>query len=461
MTFAAKRRSTPALLFFCAAAAAAAASWDGRLTRAESLSGEGRNEEASAEAQGALADADAGLGPAAPELGRVLARVSRVYLAAGASAQFPGLEARLSAASSRDFEILSALGELRREMGKFDEAESAIKKSLELKPGDAGAEDALVRVYEEAGRFEEEIRALDAMIGKSPRDYSRYFALARVYARLGRFEEAKAAYARAKKAGGGKGAAAYVREGYFDLHSGRPARAKEDFESAIAVDTASYRGYHHMGAFLAQSGRYAEAEKYLRRSLEKLEADARSPEEDVLHTRRWLAEVMFQEGRYPEAEAMILENIRRARLGSMWRLNAFEGLAKLYAAQGKTIQAEEVYQRAADECAVRFRCRFEDSGEALTSLGSFYSAHGRRAEAEAAAERTERLCADIPAGRDLFEVLRRLSSLYESLGDVSKNEALYARLMPLRRAMPLNPDLDWVETGLAGIEADKKKRRAP
>ena len=60
-------------------------------------------------------------------------------------------------------------------------------------------------------------------------------------------EAAKRTYAQARKINGAQ-ASAYVEEGYFHLSSGESAQAKKDFESAIAVDTASPFGDHHMGA---------------------------------------------------------------------------------------------------------------------------------------------------------------------------------------------------------------------
>jgi tetratricopeptide (TPR) repeat protein len=91
-------------------------------------------------------------------------------------------------------------------------------------------------------------------------------------------------------------------------------------------------------------------------------------------------------------------------------------------------------------------------------LGQFYLDRGRRVEAEAMAERTEKLCANAPIAQQ-FDVLRNLAELYANLGDVSKQAALYARLMPVRRTMPQNPDLVWLERGRAEIAAGQGRFR--
>jgi tetratricopeptide (TPR) repeat protein len=89
----------------------------------------------------------------------------------------------------------------------------------------------------------------------------------------------------------------------------------------------------------------------------------------------------------------------------------------------------------------------------LIDLGQFYVGLGRVAEAEAMAKRAEKACEDVPIGQERFSVLGELSAFYSKLGDVSRNEALYNRLLPMRRAMPFSPDLVWVEKGLAEMDA--------
>jgi tetratricopeptide (TPR) repeat protein len=442
------------LLFSYGPAPAAGASWPELLNQAERLSAQGKNEEAVKTAQAALADAEKDLAAQAPETGRVIARVSRVYVTAGAAAHYPEMEMRLSAIKSKDFEASFALGSLLRQEGKSAAAEDALKKGAALKPADPGVEDELAMVYDDEGRFEEEARLLGERLEKSPQDYSLISQLAQTYLRLGRPAQAKEIFARAKKIHG-TAVAAYIEEGYFFLGSGEFVHAESDFKSALAVDTASPFGYHHMGSFLALSQqRYPEAEKYFRRALKKLEADPNTKAHDYFHTMNWLGDVVQAQGRYAEAEAIYRRTLAKPHSSGDHPMGTLRRLAGVYVSQGKNALAEATYMQAVAECRVRFGCRPALVVRALADLGQFYLSRGRRAEAEAAAARAEKACADVPLAQGLFE-LRNLAAFYASLGDASRREALYARLTPLLRAAPFDPDLVWVESGLADMDAAK------
>ena len=252
---------------------------------------------------------------------------------------------------------------------------------------------------------------------------------------------------------GGKEADAYIAEGYFYLDSGESARAQKEFEAAIAVDTASPFGYHHMGAFFGQNGRYPEAEKYFRLALEKLEADPKTSAVDLLHTLGWLGDVIEAQGRYPEAEAVYLKGLAKAESSGTDRQRWLHSLANIYASEGSGAKAEATYKRAAAECPARSGCKSKEEVQTLLDMGRFYLDRGRRAEAEAAAASAEKVCWDLPVDEGRFVSLNKLSFFYAKLDDVSKNEALYARLLPLRRARPFGLDLVWVEQGLAGMRA--------
>ena len=443
------------LLLVCGAAPAADTSWREGLNQAERLSAEGKKDEAAAAAQTALKDAEKLLGPEDPEVIHILARLSYFYEPGsdeGDASQFPNIEKRLSATKSKGFDVWLALGIARRGEGKSLEAEDALKKALALKPGDYDAGYELALAYEDMGRFEEAAHILKELIGVKPQAYSLYSQLAKTYIRLGRSEEAKETFAQARKLKG-MTADAYIKEGYFDLHHGETGRAQEAFESAIAVDTASPFGYHHMGSFLAHRRRFPEAEKNLRLALKKLEANPNANVNDLLHTMNWLGKVIEDEGRYPEAEALFLKGLKMARPESNYQLALLRSLAHLYVSEGKSAQGEKTYQRTMAACQARFKCDFDYAGGVLIDLGRFYLSQGRRADAEAMAERAEKLSADVPIGQGFFDVLEELASLYADLGDASKREALYNRLLPMRRTMPFNPDLVWVETGLADVDA--------
>ncbi len=403
-----------ALLFCFGTARSAGPSWQETLDRAERSFNEGRNEEAAAAAQSALTDAEKNLRPAAPEMGLILSRLSRFSIAAGAVERFPEMEKRLTSFEPKTFDVWLALAMLLREEAKWSGAEQAIERALSLRPGDPTAMYQLASIDDDTGRFEDEARVLKEAIEAHPQEYGLYSRLAQTYIRLGRSKDAKDTFARAKRIAG-HAADAYIEEGYFYLHSDEPVQAKVEFQGAIDVDTASPFGYHHMGSYLTSEKQYAEAEANFRQALEKLKANPASLPEDMLHTIFWLGSAIEAQGRYPEAEAIFLDGLARARPGGASadrRQDILHGLALAYVRQGDLARAEATYRRAVAECAVPLNCRFSYAAEALIDLGRFYSSRGRKAEAEAAAEKAARACGTIPIGNGRFAALRDLAVPY-------------------------------------------------
>ena len=423
------------LTIVCGYAIAAESSWQERLDHAEQLSGAGKIEESVKAAQGALADAEKDLGPENPEVIHILARLSRIYEAA-ADPRLPQIEKRLSAVKSKDFEVWLALGMLLHFEQKPLEAENALKKALAFRPEDREAESELALVYDEMGRFEEEIRLLTGFLKKWPQDdYSLFSQLARVYAHLGRFSEAKETFVQARKLNG-ESAAAYINEGYFHLQVGESAQAKEAFESAIALDTASPQGYHHMGTYFSDHQQLPEAEKYYRQALKIMEASPNADARPLVHTIGALGRVLQAQGRQAEAEAVLRKCLEKAPPTEV-SATCLSSLGEIYASQGENAQAEDLFKRAAAVCEEGTACTCRGNG--LIGLGDFYLNQGRNGEAAAIADQAGRLCA---ANRSYdLSVLLALAGLYVRLGDVSKGEALYGRILSISRSIDFNGTL--------------------
>jgi tetratricopeptide (TPR) repeat protein len=435
----------------CGLSNAAEDSWQESLARADALSAQGKNVESAAAARSALAEAEKSLGPEAPEIGHILARLTRYDRSVEDFSQFPEREKRLSAMKSKDFEAWLALGMILREEEKAPEAEKALEKALALKPDDGEAENELVRAYEAGGQLEDEVVVLKTLIKNRPGDYSPYSQLARTYARLGRLDQAAETFARGKKLDG-KSADAYVDEGYFYLHSGRPdaaERAREDFESAVAADTASPSGYHHLGSYLVESGRYVEADEYFRIALRRLEANPNAKPEDLDHTAGDFGNILSFQGRFDEAET-VYRKCRPAAVDLYFI--CLQGLGDLYASQGKTRQAEAVFRNAVADGAEGPACTCR--GRSLIALGDFYLRQGRKDEASAAAHQGERLCADFHSTGSI-EVLVKLARLYWDLGDLPRTRSLYERGLVFRTS----EEFAWYRRDLADLAM--KLRRFP
>ena len=433
------------LLPFCGPVRADEGSWRARLDRAEQLSGEGKNAESAAAAEGVLADAEKSLGPEDSEINGILSRLSRIYEAAEDVSHVSEMEKRLSSIKSKDFAVWLALGAARRFQERFLEAQDALKKALALKPDDSQAQRELAMVDHALGRDDEAVKFFERAIRQGPRDYDLYMQLARSDMRLGRLAEAKAAFAQAKKLDG-KSLEAYIDEGYFHLERGEIAQGKEAFESAIAVDTASPFGYHHMGAYLSHNGEYAEAEKYFRQALERLEANPTARTDDLIHTIVGLGDAIRRQGRSAEAETVFRKCLEKEMPSSLY-VDCLQELGEIYASEGKNAQAEDIFKRAADACEDGPACTCR--GLALINLGDFYLKQGRKREVSAMADEAGKLCAGYLTSN--FSLLMDLAGLYMSSGDVVKGEALYGRILAVGRSMPFHRALAWALARMADL----------
>ena len=419
------------LLPFYGRAWADGGSWRERLDYVERLSTEGKDAEAAKAAQDVLAEAERSLGPEAPEIGHILARLSRVYEAVEDASRISEMEKRLSAIKSKDSEVWLALGVARHSQEMPLEAVDALKSALALKPNDFDAECELATVDQELGRYEEAVKLFEDAIKQAPHDYRLRMQLAQTYIGLGRSAEAKEALAQAKKIDG-KTADAYIDEGYFQLEHGEHAQAKEDFENAIAVDTASPFGYHHMGAYLADSERYPEAEKYFRRALKGLEKNPDTKTDDLLHTINWLGRVLMSQRRPAEAENVLRKCLLVNATSNANYVGCLLQLSQVYAFRDKQMEAEKTLKRATAACEEGPACTC--GGMVLTRFSDFYLAWGRKHEAANMADQAEKLCAAYRGPK--IEIFLDLAGLYASLGDISKGEALYGRILASGRSVP-------------------------
>ncbi|MFI5347958.1 MAG: tetratricopeptide repeat protein [Elusimicrobiota bacterium] len=421
-----------ALPILCALAGAEAdAPWRKQLDQAEHLLDDGQKEEAMRTAQGVLKNLEAARGPDAPETGRVLAFLTRIYLTSGDVAKFPEMEARLSAVKSKGFEAWLALGGVLREEEKYRDAEDAIEKALAYKPDDVGAKYHLALLYEDMGRFDEEIVALKGMIARQPSRFA-LAKLAQTYTRLGRASEAEKAYSRANAVEPkGADAGRYIEEGYFNLHAGKVVQAEEDFESAVDLDTANPAAYHHLGAYYEQTGNYPEAEKHYRRALELLQADPRTKAADRIHTIFLLGNVLMREGRAPAAQAVYRKCLDDPAPVFL-NVCCLQALSDSYVSENRLSPAEETLRRAAAACAEGPECSCR--GMADIALGRFYLERGRRLEASSLADRAAKSCASYHA---LFEpfISLALAQLYGKLGDASKEKGFYERSVAERGSL--------------------------
>ncbi|OGS41329.1 MAG: hypothetical protein A2506_12565 [Elusimicrobia bacterium RIFOXYD12_FULL_66_9] len=367
-----------------------------------------------------------------------------------------GKDPRREQLGSKDFEVWSALGALLSREEKFVDAENALKKALAFKPDDPATENELVKVYKSMGRYEEAVQLSQKGIKQRPQDYWLHFDLAQSYVSLGRYAEAKEAFARAK-AIDSKEPAAYIHEGYALLHAGEDTQAKESFESLIRIDTASPFGYHHLASYFFSHGQFVEAEASLKREFQALEADPKARTADIIEANANLGAVIRKQGRLDEAEAVFRNGLKKMAPDSKQRSHFLLMLAKIADSQGKRAQAEDFFKRAVAASEAPFLVRWERL-EALVELGRFYLKQGRRPEAAVVVDRAGKLDEGAMIVKwDEFSSFKKLAELYRDLGDVSRSEALYVRLMAIRRTMPRHPGLSGAGKDLADLYVEQSR----
>ncbi len=221
------------------------------------------------------------------------------------------------------------------------------------RPALAGAQSFDVLVaraagLEAAGRYQDAATLLKRACALRPAEYGARMRLAEDYVRLGRLASAKAQFRLAREIAP-RQADAYVAEGYAELDAGKYSDARRAFADLIAVDTASFAGYHHMGAFLSFAGRPNEAEPYFRKAMMLLESDPRSSPRDRLHSLTWLGMTLLKQRRLGEAERVLrlgLQSASRSADTADYRATFLEALALLRAKQGCDPEAEGLLLRA-------------------------------------------------------------------------------------------------------------------
>jgi len=160
------------------------------------------------------------------------------------------------------------LGDALSERGRFDQAEKAYRRAVDLRPGHPGVRNNLGILYSKQGRLEEAEVEFRQLLRVSPDVIPTRLNLASVLLRQGDWEEARDEYLRALEFDNTQGKA-QVNLGNIALQFEHdPALALRYFDKALEVNPGSGVGlWGGRGVALKALGRVEEAEAAYRRAL--------------------------------------------------------------------------------------------------------------------------------------------------------------------------------------------------
>ena len=199
------------------------------------------------------------------------------------------------------------------------------------------------------------------------------------------------------------------------------------------------RALNNLGNFYRITGRYAEAEPIIKRSLAIQEAAPFGPERpSVAGTLVLLAMVYNNTGRYAEAEALLkrsLDILERARTPIPPERKAFSLalLAESYHLAGRNDEAEPIMKRSLDIWG-KSQSIVENTAFSLIILARIYNNMGRYAEAEPLVKRSLEIC-EKTLGNDSPNValaLANLARIYNNTGRNAEAEPLFRRSLEIR-----------------------------
>jgi tetratricopeptide (TPR) repeat protein len=213
--------------------------------------------------------------------------------------------------------------------GNYPGAVRAYRRGLEIQPENVELLNALGFALFQQGKSEDAVVALEKALEVDPKHWKAHNNMALASIDLGELEMAEAHYRESLAIE--PQAAIYNDLGFVLERQGMPEDAAEAYRKALELDPESASAHYNLGASLARSGEYAEAEGHLRAALEK------SPN---TQTYTGLGFVLWQQGRVDEAVA----NLRAAIEADPKNAAAYDTLGTILVQQGKLEEAASTYR---------------------------------------------------------------------------------------------------------------------
>ena len=281
----------------------------------------------------------------------------------------------------RDAEAYLQEGRSWRLQGRLPEAETALRKALELDPKDGGARFELGALYQNQNRLIEAAAEFERAIVIDPQMVGAHGQLGRIYRGQGRSSEAEAALNKALEFDSQDGGSRFELGTLYESQ-GKFVQAAAEFEKAIAIDPKHGGAHCQLGRIYHRQGRLSEAEAALRKALEL------DPQNGWV--RFELGVLCEVHGKFTEAAA----EFEKAIAIDPRSVGAHLCLGHIYLRWSRWTEAEAEFQRAAT-LDPRNDCAFVGLWVAYRRLGRLAEAEAALAQALAITPRSAFACAEL------------------------------------------------------------------
>ena len=156
--------------------------------------------------------------------------------------------------------------------GRYEEAEKAFRRVVELQPTLAPTWANLGHVYSKLKKPSDAVAAYQRAIELDPQDASLYQDLGHVYSDMGDPEKARELYQKGARLTGDRDPKEAAQSQYYvavnHLNSGRNSEAMEALRKTLAADPEHGDAHYYLGVLLLQENRMEEALDHLEKHLE-------------------------------------------------------------------------------------------------------------------------------------------------------------------------------------------------
>ncbi|HWN71114.1 MAG TPA: tetratricopeptide repeat protein, partial [Haliangium sp.] len=378
-------------------------------------------------------------------------KLAELYTTLGRMEEARTVLAPVESRAASDPAAAVALGTGYKRANAWNDAETWLRKALELRPKDIDAQFQLGQVLAAKQQYDEAIQVLTEAAQAAPERPEIGLRLAVVFEEIGRLDDAAAAYENLLK-GDAPSVELMGRAGRFYVRQGKTDRAGELGERILAIKETEANGHFLRGEAKYRRGEYAEARASFRRAAdieadaEYLEANGRASEQLDLHDEAFEAysEAVRRNPNFlaPQLGRIRLLLLRRDFTRATEELTALLKTAPKNAAVYHYLGESYRQQEEHDKAASHFRQALEyddNRADAYYGLGKSYLELSKDGDAARALDKATTL-----ARRQAGPQPKWLEDAYYELGYVQRSQSKrreaiqawksYLELIPEERA---------------------------